>query len=282
MQDEKLEVEQGGTPVQPGTQGIEGQPDTGTENVEGEPEVTKVQPEGEPDAGEELSAEETPEQKFQRVEADYKELQGKFSKTTDESKSYKEAIERFKPYGGVEQVERWVQALANNESFAKWVQDEQSKQMVGGINLADADDETKRAIDVMQKVASQVVEQKVAQRVKPLEDKLADNNIASLMTKMDEDYPEWREVQDKMSEITPKWMEENPTLRDFKALWHMALEETGKFDDYAKSRYTKSLEEKKQKSTEKPQTTVAKGAKKKAQSIEESYEDATKELGARF
>lgn len=280
MSDISVATEQGNAVAQ-GTDGRVGQPETGTETPVGQPK-NKVPTQGQPVASQELSETLTLE-KLAASERDYKALQTEFAKRNESDKSLQE---RFSKFGGVEKVNQYMDFFTNNPRFAEWLQEEQKRELLGDIDITNMDDEQKQALNVVQKLAQQVSKQMTDQlykeKIQPLADTYKEQLMDKSFAKMDENHPNWREMQTEMEKLgshLPKHIQDNPQYEDFEDLYFKSLRVTGKFDDYAASLYQKKLEKKKANSSDSPPTTTGKGMEKPPTNIVEAFQRAKKKLG---
>lgn len=280
MKDEVKAGTEGDTVLR-GTEGSEGQPEEGTEGTQGQPQTIDSQPEGQP-AGGEPSGEPTPEQ----VLADYKELQSEYSKVTDSNKNYKGVEEKLAQFGGADKVLEWANFLATDKGFATFIQERQKQNLIGGVDTADMDDETKKALDIVQKVAGGVVDQRVAELTRTKLDPLANSYKEGLIEKhfetMDKKYPEWREFKNSMSELSdgmPDKIADNPTYENIEDLYWKAVRKSGKMDDVMAKTYQQKLEKKKAQTIEKPSGAIPTGSHKEKMTMDEAYAQAKKDLG---
>lgn len=238
----------------------QGSTETNGESVTGEPN-------GEP-SGEGLFDGMKPEQ----LHKSYKSLQSEYTKT-------KAQIEKLAKYGGPDQLTQWADYLSNNPEFAKWAQDQQNKNVLGTKEEVDPDQQ--KALDAVRKIADSVVEQKIRELyqkdVAPLSEAYKQQMLQGHFETMDSKYgKDWHEMRDVMSELSeqlPQSIQDRPSMDDIEDLYFKALRKQGKMETYARKSYEKTLNEKKAKSTERPSSAPAAGAKP-ATSIQEAFEMA--------
>lgn len=259
-----------------GTDGEAGEP-TGTGKASGEPKAAQEKG-GQPDTGTELLYD---GKTGAQLNESYKELQRQFGKNSEEMKAIRGQLERM---GGLEQVGKWFDYLSNNPRFADFMQQEQSRNAFG-INMDELDDDGRKALALVTKVAETIADQKVKtalqSQVAPLSETVKAQAIAEHFAVMDERYPEWREFQDDMAELAedlPASKQNSPTMEDIEDLYWKAVRKAGKMGDVAARIHQKKLEDKKAKSTEKPASSTQKGEPPKPKSIEEAFRIAKEQM----
>lgn len=231
---------------------------------------------------EEGSTEKQEESTPQFTEKDYKSLQAEFTERSQELKGLKDQMAKLESFGGVEQVAEWVSYLSKNPEFAKWVQSQQG----GEESVKEAepnpeyDEDTQRAIDLIRKEAESIADQRIKDvlksQIEPIANKYKEQSLEANMKQMDEKYgAEWRDVRNTMAKLAnnlPDNIQDNPDFETIEDLYWKAMRVDGKFNDYAKSVYEKEILSKKSHMTEKPSSSSAKIAPKKANSMIEAFE----------
>ena len=211
----------------------------------------------------------------------YKSLQAEYTKN---QQAYKSIQEKFNPYGGADGILKWAEYLAGNPRFAEWVKTEQQKQALGSQDSQeDVDPETKKAMDIVQRIADQRIAEAMKERVEPLAESYKQQVISGYMKQMDGDpmYAGWREYQSAMSELAnslPDGLQDNPTMDTLKDLYWMAIQRSGKLQQVMAKTYEGIVKEKQKKTTEKPTNNAGTSAPVKARSIREAFEQAKREL----
>jgi len=236
-------------------------------STENSGESVTGEPNGEP-SGEGLFDGMKPEQ----LHKSYKSLQSEYTKAQS-------AIKKLEKYGGPDQLTQWADYLSTNQEFAKWVQSQQNKNVLGTQEEVDPDQQ--KALDAVRKIAESIVDQRVRDMyqkdVAPLSEAYKQQMLQSHFESMDSKYgKDWHEMRDVMSELSehlPQSIQDRPTKDDIEDLYFKALRQTGKMDAYARKSYEKTLVDKKAKSTERPASAPAAGAKS-ATSIQEAFEMA--------
>jgi hypothetical protein len=249
-----------------------GELDKRSEEFGGESEAAQEETKGEP-SGEGLFDGMTPE----KLHESYKNLQREFGKNSEEFKQVRRELDRM---GGVEQVAQWFDYLSNNPNFNKFIESEQ-KRNVYGINMDELDEDGKRAMDLVTKIANQVADEKVKAALKnsvdPLSETVRERVVSEHFSKMDSKYPDWREMQNTMAELAedlPKKTQNNPAFKDVESLYLRAIVETGSLDSVAAKMHAKKLESKRAQTTEKPADSTQKGKRPQPKTILEAFEQA--------
>lgn len=243
--------------------------------AKGQSDEGKASASGDPDKGVEgLPAGITPGD-FDGLLKTYKSLQTEFGKR---SETMKQTDERFAKYGGMDQITQWAEYLSNNPRFSEWVMQEHQKSLTGQQE-PEMDESTKRAVDIIQKIADSRISEAMKQKVEPLADRYKQQMIDESFKKMSEKYgAEWNEMRNdmqKMAETLPESVQDNPSFEDLEDLYFKSLRKTGKLESFAAKIYEKSLTAKKAQSTEKgnsPKETVPTSFS----TIKEAFEAAKK------
>lgn len=255
----------------------------GTENVDGQAQAS-VDIIGEPAIDPSVSKEPngveglldgmTPEQ----LHKSYKELQREFGKRNEE---YKGVTEKFTPYGGVQQIEKWVNYLASNPRFNEWLEGEKSRSSLG-VPTEGIDEDTQKALQIVKSVAEAQINKAMKEKVEPLAEHYRERLLNENINKMDTTHgKEWRDMKDTMLDLAktlPKENQNNPTFDDFEDLYYKALRKTGKIESYMATSYQRKLEGKKKLSTDKPQPSAGATSIGKSMSVAEAFEMAKRSL----
>ncbi len=208
----------------------------------------------------------------------YKELQREYSKIQND------IVKKFEAYGGPDQVLEWTEYLSKNPDFATWVAQQKTKSALG-VDESQLDDETRKALDAVRKIAKSVVEDEVnkirQQEIGPLSETYKQSLLESHFVKMDSLYgKDWHEMRDLMSELSeelPDKIQDRPKFEDVEDLYFKALRRSGKLESYAAKKYQQKLTEKKGKSTDRP-ATGGESAQKPAKSIAEAFRQAKEQV----
>ena len=204
----------------------------------------------------------------------FKTLQTKLTKRTEGYNKLKSDLDTF---GGPEQVVQWLNYLANNPDFAKWVEEQKGRETLGVKDDDGLDDETKKAMEIVRKLAREEAERMVS----PITEAQSRAHISDVMGQMDKKYPGWQEFKEQMGELAesfPESVQSKPSLRDMETLYFMALNETGKMDDYAAKVYEKKLKSVKDKTITKPSSSPPIEGFKKARTLQEAYMIAKRKI----
>lgn len=204
----------------------------------------------------------------------FKSLQTKLTKRTE---GYNKLKEQFDVYGGADQAAQWLSYLADNEDFAKWVKEQQGRKTLGVKGDEGLDEDTQKAMEIVRKLAREEAERVVA----PLTQAQSKSHINEVMGQMDTKYPGWQEYKETMGELAenfPESVQNKPSLRDLESLYFLALNETGKMDDYASKMYEKKLQSMKNKTIEKPAPSQTSEGHKPARTLREAFEIAKRKV----
>ena len=269
MSDEVNAAELEGTPTQEGTVSADAVIDN---NTEGQPEPGASETGGEPTGVEGLPEDWTPELLADRYKS-YQELQREFG---ERNEAFKTLENKFSPYGGVDKLVESAQYLQNNPRFQEWVKEEQERSYYGDTQQ-DLTDENRQAVEIVERIVNQRVEQALKDRVAPLENGYKEKSLAENFGKMDGIYgSDWREQQTsmtKLAESLPKSVQDNPSLEDIQDLYWNSLRRDGggKFEAMQAKMYQKKLESTKSKSTEKPSSVPTGRLGQKISSMAEAF-----------
>jgi hypothetical protein len=283
-------VSEQGNSVQQGTESKEGQPLEGSENTQGQPK-DNMSTQGQPNDGDlsaTKSSEAGPEDwqvKYEGQNKDYTELQTEFNKRNEASKL---VTDNFQAFGGVDKAQQYLQYLAGNERFAKFIADEQQREVVGGQDVSQMDEEQKQAMGVVQKMIDTAFDSKIqnvlGEKVDPLIKDNRERSIGDNLTKLQDKWGDiFNENRDLMkSEVDANAnnpMYANPSYDQLEDLMWNAIRRSGKQDQYMAKAHQISLEKKKQNSTDPPPTTTTTPAPVNAKSISEAFAAAKRDLG---
>jgi hypothetical protein len=266
---------------QSGTEGLSGESSfEGTAGAGGESGEDTSQAGGESGSGTELPEGITPEMLSElgyMPDKDYKSLQGEFSKKTD---ALKAAEEQFGKYGGADKVLEWVGYLDGNAEFAKWVQSQQDEKLYGQ-DKSQFDDETRQAMELVERIADEKIAEAMRLRVDPLANSYKSRLLQESFKTMDGKYDDWREMEGPMevlSHTLPPDVADNPSVSDLEALYFRALAQEGKLEDYGRKVYERNLTALKTKNTDKTTASGASGGRKPSNTIAEGFAAAKKSL----
>ena len=208
---------------------------------------------------------------------DYKSLQSEFSKKTDE---YKSGQGRFDKFGGQDQVMQWIEYLDGNPQFADWVKGQQEEKLYG--QSADSfDDDTRAAMELVEKIVDDRIGSAMQSQVQPLADSYKSRLLAESFKTMDGKFPDWRQVEGTMESLSHGLSAEvadNPSVGDLEALYFRALAEEGKLVDFGKREYERTLEALKNSNTDKQTASGANQGYVKSNSIAEAFAAGKRKL----
>ena len=267
MSDEVNAAELEGTPTQEGTVSADAELST-----KGQPEAGASETGGEPTGVEGLPEDWTPELLADRYKS-YQELQREFG---ERNEAFKTLEGQFTPYGGVDKLLETAHYLQGNPRFQEWAKEEQERSYYGDTQQ-DLTDENRQAVEIVERIVNQRVEQALKDRVAPLENGYKEKSLAENFGKMDGIYgSDWREQQNsmtKLAESLPKSVQDNPSLEDIQDLYWNSLRRdgSGKFEAMQAKMYQKKLESTKSKSTEKPSSVPTGRLGQKISSMAEAF-----------
>ena len=223
---------------------------------------------GEPTGAEGLFDGMTPE----KLHDSYKSLQTEYGKNNE---SLNDLMGKFEKFGGVDQLLQWADYLDTNEDFAKWVEGQNNQ---NEVNLDNYDDETKKAIELVQKMSQAEVQKALQNEVAPLREHLIEQqlqaNVEILEDKYGDSFNELRDTMSKLSRDLPDSIQDSASIEVLEDLYWKAMRTSGKFDDYAAKVYQAKLEKVKAQSTEKPTQKASPGRIEGKLSMQQSYEAA--------
>lgn len=204
----------------------------------------------------------------------YKSIQSEYTKA-------QEMLKKSQKYGGVDQLVQWADYLAENQDFAKWVQEQQNRKLLGAKGDEAIDEDQQKALDTVRKIAQAEAERNRQELYKseiaPIAEAYKQQMLEKHFTDMDAKHgKDWNEVRDVMAELSdelPKSVQDRPTFDVIEDLYFKALRKTGKLEAYAERVYAKKLAEKKAKATTKPAPAPQEGMKPAA-TIREAFEMA--------
>ena len=173
--------------------------------------------------------------------------------------------------------------LSNNQNFQKWMEQEQQSNIVGGLNLSEADEETQNAVKIVSDVARDIFKNEFNKYAQENIQPLAKSHISRMQkesfSEMDTKYPDWREMK---SEVEGLIAGKEPTTENIEDAYWKSVRNAGKLQDVMAKTYQRSLEAKKKKSTDRPRSANQQGSPPKAKTIAEAAAIAEKSLGRSF
>jgi len=251
------------------------QPISEPEVSEGNPETEPAEQEGHSDEAQ--SADEDPPQESSDggYEKRYKDLQAEFTRRTTEQA---ELNKRLESYGGLETLENTLRFIQQDKDFQELIQQKSQPQE------PQYDEDTKKALDIVDQRAQKVVEDIVNRQVAPWINKIREREMSGIMTKMDDAYDNWRDYRSDMAELAralPTETQMNPTYEDMEDLFVRAVRKKGDLGKIGAKFYEKNLAAKKSKSTGKP-NTAAQGKMPKPSSMLEALRQASEATGVKI
>jgi len=224
------------------------------------------------------------------LEKSYKELQSKFSKTTERVKELEATESKLGKYGGADKLLAQVEALLGDEEFTEWAKQRQRKTDYG-INPDETDAETQSALKLVEKIATATTQKAVDSAVKELEEKLlgkispmsteyAAERMDRLLDGLDDKYGDsWHEVRGTLADLIQNdaSFPEMPTAEDMEDALLRALRKEGKLQNVFSELSKRELTAKKELATETPGTRRDAKSETKYKTIQEAYEAAKRE-----
>jgi len=249
--EELLTAQEGDSQGQVESEDADGQSDKESVDTDGQSADSETQTGEEPTGAEGLPGTDmTPE----KLLASYKSLQTELGKRTESMKELQSKFNTFEKYGGIDNVIKWTQSLSENPRFAEWIKAEQNRDSLG-FDESELDDETKKAISLVEKIADMRIGEVLKNKVEPLAESYKQKILQENLSALEKKYPDWREVQTTMYEIAQKMpasVQDNPSLEDLEDLYWKALRHSNKLEEMQVRSYKKKLEAIKKSSTDKP------------------------------
>lgn len=282
MPDEsRADVQSGDEPILGHTElgSSEGQPDSlqlGPDTTEKQ-SVQDTSSESEQLGGDSLEKPTQTEETFTTDQ--YKELQGQFTKVSQSASDLEKIVAKF---GGMDNVLQHMEFLSGNERFGDWLKGERQRELTGGEPGSELDEETKKALGIVENVADERINRAIHDRVDPLAEQLKGMLLEKTMGLMDDKHGDsWRKYGEDMKELStslPQSVQDNPSVKDMEALYYRALSETGDIEKVMRAKYEANLQDKKSKSIIPPGAPQS-IAPKKSTNMAEALGNAEKLLG---
>jgi len=211
-------------------------------------------------------------------ERDYKELQSTFTKKSEELARINEFVDAS---GGRESIIKSMELLRDPK-----VQQAIESSKEKGIDEESLSPEQREALKLIDSRIKNYVDGKLGSEVTPYLEAQKERNTKALFTKMDDKYPEWREVQREMGVLAQSLapaVVDNPTMEVMENLYFAALRNTPKYDAYLKSEYEKRLKRLKGKAVDRPSGNHAgSSGKGEFKSMDEAFAAAAREHNIEF
>jgi hypothetical protein len=224
------------------------------------------------------------------LEKSYKELQGKFSKTTEAAKAAKAELAKLDKYGGVDKLIDQVENLLTDAEFVEWAKQRQQKTDYG-VNLNETDAETKSALELVEKVSEtttsrivkkemEALRKEILDKINPVNTEFQADRMDKLLDGLDDKYGElWHGVRDKMADMieADSSFPTMPSAKDVEAVLIKTLIAEGKMNEFGEGLYKRGLEKKKELATETPGTRTDSTSETQPKTIKEAYEMAKRQ-----
>ena len=261
---------------------VQGESESANASAAGESQVEPTQTDREPNAVEGLFDGMTAGQ----LHESNKSLQGEFTKNQQALKDAEGQLGLLSQYGEPQEVADYLQTLLGDPQFHEYVKGRSEANMLG-VQPEDVDDESRKAMDVVERMATNIADQRIKavmeKEVTPYIDQYKGKLLEANFTTMDNKYEGWRDMQEDMKELAknlPDGVQDNPSFQDIEGLYMVALNRSGKMNEYAKGIYEKSLTEAKNKSTNKPSPgSAGAGGQAPAKTFAEAAARAQSQLG---
>lgn len=259
---------------------IAGNPDSGNGNGQAqniEPDVQSGQPEETPPI--EFTQEEytkmhslglIPQANASGITS-YQNLRNEFNTNNNTRKALEE---NFNPYGGFENALAIMKSCADDPHFAEYVKARQERENYNVTNVDEITDE--------QREYNALVEAKVDQRIKPLEEKIRGEHIRGLFDQLNKGKysKEWKKYEPEMVKEIANWPEKkrnNPTLKDLENSFFNAINNKGDMDNFLANGYKQELESKKRNISQPANRVVPAGNGGNRMTPQEAHETALRE-----
>jgi hypothetical protein len=204
----------------------------------------------------------------------YKSLQGELGKRTE---SFNDLEGQLSKYGGADQLLQWAEFLDGSKEFADWYQNQQQAQTLG-TSLDDLDDDTKQAIELVQRMSKSEIDKAMQEQVAPLQnaykEQIFQTNIDAMTEKYGDRFDKMRDTMAEIAADMPMEMQDNPTVDTLDDLFWKAMRVSGEMDNYAAEQYQKKLESKKSMSMDAPTKKTNVGTKSNVVSMLDAYNAA--------
>jgi hypothetical protein len=218
----------------------------------------------------------------------YKDLQSQFTKVSETNKGTQGIVDQFAAYGGAEAALANLQYLADSEPFAEFVKSQQSQTVYDDLLGPDADDDQKAGIDVVQKLVSKMMDERLSgaldSQVRPLIEAREAEEDAATKAALDGKYPGMLEKYGAaMGEIISQLPENvqnsgDPKVMEGILMMAMSNDPDG-FNKFGAQQYQAKLEADKSKSTGAAPSNPNGSPVNAASNIKEAFEAAKRALG---
>lgn len=181
----------------------------------------------------------------------YKSLQTELGKRTE---AFNEIEAKFQRYGGTDRILELADYLDNNESFADWVKGQQQANILGA-DIDDIDEDTKRAMDIVQGMSKAEINKMYQEKIAPLENHLKEQQLQVNVDAMSKKYENFNDMRETMAELAknlPEHIQDNPSFEDMEDLYWKAVRVSGKIEEIAAKAYEAKLEKAKKQSMDTP------------------------------
>lgn len=216
-------------------------------------------------------------------EKQYNEIHPEFTRKSQALAEAEKTLSQFDNFGGTEKLLETANFLQNDPGFQEYLQNRQTQEQHQryGVDTEDLDSESKQAMDLVEKMATEIASQQIEKfkdefqgKLEPIEAERAEQNLANIESQMDEAHPDWREFKDQMLELSgnlPDNIAESPDFNLVTSLYYQALASNPeKYSEVMAKAHSNKLEKAKSKSIDSPGGTY-KGTAGQANSIMEAF-----------
>jgi len=241
------------------------EPVDGEANQATDPSTENSQAETNSETPEQEAGDEIPLERIQKTKA-YNELRKLVSEQGEKLKAMESRSKRFEAFGGEDSLLQQANALIADPAFKEFMERRQAQSEYGIDPNTIQDPEAKAAIKLVQNIVNSAIEKRYATDVAPLQQQAKKAAFQETFSQMDNKYGnEWHSMKNVMAEIAgtlPKEFQENPSFDNLESLYFVALQRSGKMEEYAGKYYQKTLEAKKAKAMPKRESQTGTPSKK--------------------
>ncbi len=210
----------------------------------------------------------------EQLHSSYKSLQGELGKRTESSKEFEGKFDRF---GGADQLLQLADYLDGSPEFGEWYKGQVQSQTLG-TDVNEFDDDTKQALELVQRMSKAEIDKAMNEKVAPLEnaykEQVLQQNFDTMTDKYGDRFDKMRDTMAELAADMPTEIQDNPTVDTLDDLFWKAMRVSGEMDNYAQEMYQKKLESKKAMSMEAPSKKANVGTNKNIASMWDAYDAA--------
>lgn len=207
------------------------------------------------------------------AERDYKQLQAQYTKLTQGLGSL-----GIRSMGELQERMQILEGLGANPEFLDWARAQVAKATAGS-----GDEETQQALQVIEQIAEQKAEEKLA----PLKQQALLQKVGQTFARMDQEFgPEWQTMKGRMFELLQRGKQlglYHPSVEtefDYEFLKGLYIQAAAADPQFVAKQYEKRLRQKQSAASQSsPGTPGTATHQAEAKSMEEAYQQAKRELG---